>query len=133
MEPRASRRRFLGRLAAVLGGLAAVPGFAQPALAGRSRRRWGWGGWGGRGFYGRRSGWRSGFRGYGYGRGFYGGWGGYGGYGIRPFGGYGVPYVRPYGGYYGPGPGYYGGGYYPPMILKRQASPLPDALGLLEA
>jgi hypothetical protein len=42
------RRGFLGRLGAVVGGLALIGAGAQPAEA-RSRRRWGWGGqaWGG--------------------------------------------------------------------------------------
>jgi hypothetical protein len=41
-----NRRGFIKRLAAVVGGLAAVPVLARPAQAGRSRWRGGWGGYG---------------------------------------------------------------------------------------
>ncbi|MBX6311491.1 MAG: hypothetical protein IRY99_00995 [Isosphaeraceae bacterium] len=131
---RETRRGFLGRVAAVLGGLAAVPALARPAQAGRTTwRRWGWGPYYRRwtrttfrfrrfyggpygGYYGPRF-YGPGF--YGYGPGFY-------GPGYVPFGGFQLRIYRGPGFY---GPGYYGG--YPP-ILKRD-KPFPDPLSLLEA
>src|SRR4051794_12427191 len=88
-----NRRGFLGRLAAIVGGLAVVPTLAQPAMAGRSRwRRYGGWGYGGPRWTTHRR------RFYGYGPGYYGGYGGWGGYGYGP-------------GYNGFGPGFYGRGY----------------------
>jgi len=128
MEDRTvNRRGFLGRLAAVFGGLAAIPALASPAFA-RSRVRFGFPGYGfGRGF--RSSHYRR----------FYGG-----GYGYPPaYGGYGG-YYRPYQPYYAPAPyvpapapyysPYYGqpGGIY--FRLNGPAKrPITDALALLEA
>jgi len=116
MENAQSRRGFLGRLAALAGGLLAIPAMGGTALAGRSRRRFGWGGGYG-GYYRRGSSHRRYYGGYGFGRPYYGGY-------YRP--------VAPpafYGpGYYAPAPSYY----YPPL-MKRQATPFPDPLGLLEA
>jgi hypothetical protein len=133
-----TRRGFLGRLGAWLGGLAIVPalGLGRTALAGRTTQL--------RRMY---------RRGYGFGVPRYGhGVPGYrlrghrhtthrrvfGGY-VVPYGGYGVPYGGygvPYGGgvqiRIGPGvaPGYYGGGYYP--MLRRGGGPA-SPLSLLEA
>jgi len=128
METSIQRRRFLGRLAAVMGGLVALPALATPALA-RSRRRFYGGGWGGYP-YNRRSISRRRYWGPGYGGGYYGG--GYYGGGYR--GGYAAPgyyappriIVQPPPVYYGPG-----GGYYPPF--SRIDTPARDALALLEA
>ncbi len=123
-----SRRGFLGRLAAVCGGLAAVPMLSRPAHA-RSHRRGGWGG--GRWSSGRRFWGGYGYGGYGYPGGFY----SRGYYGI-PYGGgyYGGYYSAPaypnYGGWGGYG-GYGGYNYYPPM-LKREAPKAIDAFKLLE-
>jgi len=132
-----NRRGFLGRLAAVFGGLAAIPALASPAWA-RSRVRLGFPGYG----YG---------YGYGFSRGsslrrFYGGsnrryYGG--GYGYPPYyggGGYGGGYYRPYTPqYYAPAPvPYYGPSYGPPGGLYFRLNgpakrPITDALALLEA
>lgn len=122
-----SRRGFLGRLAAICGGLAVVPMLSRRAHA-RSHRRggWGWGRWSsGRRFWG----------GYGYPGGFY----SRGYYGIPSSGYYGIPYGGYYRGYYSaPVYPYYGGwggyggyNYYPPM-LKRDAPKAIDAFKLLE-
>ena len=132
-----NRRGFLKRLAAVCGGLAAIPVLATSVNARSIRRGWGLGGWGGRSF---RRGWGFGAPGL-YGRGFYGapfyggGYYGPGMYGRGYFGG-GIAPV-PFGGYYGggyyPAPpigGYYGG-YYTP-ILKLEKKQAVDALALLE-
>ena len=132
-----SRRGFLIRAAAALGGLSALAITGSNAKAGGSRRRF----WGGRGYGG-----------YGGGGGYYGGYNnGFGGYnngfyrrgwsGRRNFGG----------GFYGGAPGYYGGGqfygqpggfYQPapfggfgPFMMNTPARPgggMVDALALLE-
>lgn len=121
----ATRRGFLGRLAAAIGGLAMVPVVADTAQARSRRRGWGYGGWG----YGRRGSSHRRFYGPGYGYGGYapryyapprvitpygGGWGGWGG------------------GYYAPAPRIYvTPGYYPPVMQNGAVRPL-DALSLLE-
>jgi len=132
-----NRRGFLTRLAAVVGGLAAVPVLARPAQAGRSHWRGGWGGYG-FGGYGRRS-WshRRYWGGYPYGG--FGGYpyGGYGGYGFAPRyynyngGFYGGGIYRPFQGGIGPYNFYNGGGFYPPM-LKLQKAKVMDPLALLD-
>ncbi len=121
-----NRRGFIKRLAAVVGGLAAIPVLARPAQAGRSRWRGGYGGYGG---WGRRSFSRRRFWGPGIPYGGYGGWGGYnpgiynryyyGGGLYSPFQGGVVPYNL------------YRGGYYPP-VMKLQKSQVMDPLALLD-
>jgi len=148
-----SRRGFLGRLGALVGGLAAVPFLGSTAQAGRSRFRGFYGGYRRSGFRGYGGYRRSGFRGYGYRRSGFRGFGGYpggfygGGYpggfygGGYPGGFYGGPaYGIPGGGYYnrGYGPGFYGGpGYGGPGIFLRLEGPprrsVSQALSLLEA
>jgi hypothetical protein len=128
---RNNRRGFLRRALTIVGGLAAVPALAQPALAGRSHWRRGWG----RGF----GGWGPGFGGRGYGRWpsshrrFYGGYprygpgfGGYGG-GFYGRGFYGAPYAP----YSAPITPYYSRGYIGPIMKLETSKPL-DALALLE-
>lgn len=131
-----NRRGFFGRVAAVVGGLVAIPALAQPAQARSWRRGWGWG-------------WGSHRRFWGY-PGYYGGYGGfgprfYGGFGPRFYGGggpffysrgyYSAPYAAPY---YAPAPyaPYYGGGYYPPpgiyLRLNGPAKASSAALKMLE-
>jgi hypothetical protein len=120
-----NRRGFLGRLAAMVGGLGLLSALPRPALAGRStRRRYGYGGYG--------------YGGYGV---PYGGYGripsrrrGYGGYGYGYPGGYGGPYVQPY---FVPAPPPFYGPYGPPrgiyLRLNGPARPrVTDALSLLE-
>lgn len=148
------RRRFLGRVLTLFGGLMATPLLSRPALARSSRRRWGYGGWGG--YRGYRGGSSSRRRFYG-GPGFYGGprfygppvYRGYGGYGVPYGGGYGVPYGGgygvPYGGGYGHGfygapyggygaPGFFGGGrgIYLRLNDVAPAKSAASALSLLE-
>jgi len=127
-----NRRGFLRRLAAVVGGMAAIPVLARPAQAGRSRYRGGWGYGGFRGY--------PGYGGYGYRRvsshrRYWGGGVPYGGYGGGYYGGFGRGLYG--GGLYSPFQGgvapynFYNGGYYPP-ILKLQKSKVMDPLALLE-
>ncbi len=123
-----NRRGFIKRLAAVVGGLAAVPVLARPAQAGRSHWRGGWGGYG-YGGWGRRSWSHRRFWGPGLPYGGYGGWG-YGP-GFWNGGSYGGRIYRPFRGGIGPYNYYYGSGYYPPM-LKLQKSKVMDPLALLE-
>jgi hypothetical protein len=144
MTASTDRRRFLGRLAAVVG--LGLPMAAQPAWAGWSRRR-GYGRFGGLGGFG-------GFGGYGrYGRfgsgRYYGGWSrrgmlgrGFGGFGYPGVGGYGIggfgyPGVGGYGGMGGFGyPGIYGGwgGFgYAPDLKRNPLKASQAALALLEA
>jgi len=142
------RRGFLGRLVTAVAGLVAVPLMAAPALA-RSRRRFGYGGFGG-GYGGGYGGYPGGFYrgsnrryysggGYnygGYGGGYGGGYPAYGGGGYN--GGYGGGYPVYGGGGYGGGYGGYGG-YQPgvqiyiPMKAPRNTPKYLDALSLLEA
>lgn len=124
---RTDRRGFLGKLVAVVGGLAAVPMLSRPALAGRSH----WRGWGGYGYGMRRSGIRPGYGGYGgiggYGNGFYNR-----GFNVSPYGG-GI-YSPGFGGYGGyPGYGGYGGYGVGIPILKRDDRRAIDVLSLLES